>query len=125
MICPTCGKITAATRTYFRDNQTITVCPDENCGNFKPSKTPPHMTSVHKQKIQWQRDKYGADLEQPFEIRKGETHKGWQPNKSFLKVHADHPEVLGGYSEQELQKTGMVTEENIKKSRKFTPKKKV
>lgn len=125
MICPTCSRVTSNTRTYFKDNQLITVCPDDSCGNYKTIKAPPHMTSQHKQKIEWQRNRYGQDLLQPWEVKPGESKRGWQVNKDFVKAHATDPQVLSQYSKEDLQKSGLVTQEVINKSQKKAPTKKI
>ena len=92
-------------------------CP--NCSNL--SVIPPKIDYASlktKQRQQWQREKMAKDIMQPWEVKKGEVWKGYQPNKDFIKAYRDNPDKLSMYTEKELKDSGLVTQKEAKQAKK-------
>jgi hypothetical protein len=62
-----------------------------------------------KQRLEWQRESFAPDLEQPYELRKGEVRKSWQPNKKYIKTYKNDPAKMGMYSQEELKGSGVIS----------------
>lgn len=90
-------------------------CP--NCSSL--SEIPPkidYASPKTKQRLQWQREKMAKDIMQPWEVKKGQVHKGYQPNKEFIKAYRGNPDKLSMYTEKELKDSGLVTKKDAKKA---------
>ena len=115
MKCGNCGKEAGHIKGVMVEGEYQEYCP--NCSNL--SEIPPkidYASPKTKQKRQWQREKMAKDIVQPFEVRKGETYKGYQPNKDFIKAYKDSPDKLSMYSEKELKDSGLVTKKQAKQA---------
>ena len=89
------------------------------CGGHSELSRISYLSPKTKQKHQWQREKFGRDILQPFEVRKGQITKGWQPNKDFIKAYKDEPGKLSKFSESELRDSGVVKQEVAKQAQKM------
>src|SRR3990167_4456444 len=117
MKCPNCSQESARIITKIIDGKPQTRC--HSCGNFSELSHISYLSPLTKQKHQWQRDKFGRDILQPFEIRKGEVAKGWQANKDFIKAYKNEPGKLSKFSISELRDSGVVKKEVAKQAQKM------
>ena len=116
MKCPNCGKQTSKTRTRYIDGEMITRC--HVCGDFSElGGYPEHLSPLVGKRIQGQREKMAKDIMQPWEVKKGETWKGYQPNKDFIKAYRSDPDKLSIYTEKELKDSGLVTKKQAKQAK--------
>lgn len=115
MICPTCNSNSARLITKIIDGEVVTRC--HVCGGHSEISRIDYSSPRRKQRLQWQREKYAKDIVQPFELRRGEVHKGWRANKDFIKAYKDDPGKLSKFKMEELKESGVVTKKVAEKSR--------
>ena len=117
MKCSGCNSETGRMIGKIEAGKYIEYCP--NCSNISeiPSRID-YASPLTKQKRQWQREKYAEDIVQPWEVKRGEVHKGYQPNKDFIKAYGHDADRLSIYTQDELKSTGMVSEKMAKKAKK-------
>ena len=115
MKCGNCNSETGHMIGKIVEGKYIEYCP--NCSNL--SEVPPkidYASPKTKQSRQWQREKMAKDIMQPWEVKKGQTHKGYQPNKEFIKAYRGNPDKLSMYTEKELKDSGLVSKKDAKKA---------
>lgn len=113
MKCGGCNSEVGRIRGIMVEGKYQEYCP--SCSDL--SEVPPkidYASPKTKQRLQWQRDKMAKDIMQPWEVKKGETHKGYQPNKEFIKAYRGNPDKLSMYTEKELKDSGLVSKKDAK-----------
>ena len=105
MLCPKCNK-SIARMIIKAGGEISTPCCDgiTELSHFRG----PLVSPKTKQRLEWQRESFAPDLEQPYELRKGE--KDWKPNKKYIKTYKNDPAKVKMYSKQELKESGVVSE---------------
>jgi len=107
MLCPNCGSQSSRLKTRIVEGEPQTRC--HICGDFSELShfRGPLVSPKTKQRLEWQRESFASDLEQPYELQKGE--KGWKPNKRYIKTYKGDPAKMGMYSQDELKGSGVVS----------------
>lgn len=112
MKCPNCSK--QVRRMVYQQGQWLTPC----CSGISEISNTKYESVKTKQRRQHQRDKFGLDLVQPWEVKKGEVTKGWRPNKDYIKQYSNDPDRLSMFSKSELKTSGVVSEKVANKASK-------
>ena len=120
MNCNNCGNEASRVRGLMIEGNYVESCPSCSGLSEVPHKID-YASPKSKQKRDWQRETHAKDIMQPFEVRKGQVTKGFQPNKDYIKAYKGTPDKLSMYSETELKDSGLV---NKKQAKEATTKKK-
>jgi len=110
--CPKCDK-KIGRMLQRADGVILTPC----CDGISELTRIDYASPRQKQQREWDRATYIDDITQPWEVKKGEVSKGYQPNPKFIKQYKHEPDKLSMFTEKELKDSGLVTKKEVKRSR--------
>jgi hypothetical protein len=116
MICKSCKTQVGRVVGTIYEGRYVEYCP--SCAGISEIGIATDYASPRaKQRREWDRSRHAKDIMQPWEMKRGEVKKGWQPNKNYIKAYGSDPDKLSIYTQEELKSTGMVSEKTAKKAK--------
>ena len=109
MKCPYCHNPIARMVTKYDSDTKKLIHFTPCCSGISELSKTKYTNLKTNQKREWDRQTHALDIEQPWEVRKHEVRKGWQPNPRYIKRYQNDPTRLSMFTESDLKLSGMVT----------------